>query len=273
MMGSDLAVESPSPYSQPDGAPGSVFRFEVVLPVVERALAPQTAGARHIEGYRGARRRILVVDDKQQNRQVLTDMLAPLGFAIETAVNGQDAVSAVLADPPDMVLMDLVMPVMTGFEAIRQIRQNEALRELPIVAVSASVLDLNESLKVGCQDFLAKPVSFDKLLDTLKEYLKLDWIIRDEPSPDDDAAPSDPADSDRIVTVPPLADIALLRGLVEDGNMRGVAAWAARLAQDRPELSAVSEAVTQMAMRFEDRNLLTFIAKLEAKGEADEYRV
>lgn len=271
MMGSDLAVESPSPYSQASEAPGSVFRFEVVLPVVERALAPQTSGARHIAGYRGTRRRILVVDDKQQNRQVLTDMLAPLGFSIETAVNGQDAVSAVLADPPDMVLMDLVMPVMTGFEAIRQIRQNEALRELPIVAVSASVLDLNESLKVGCQDFLAKPVSFDKLLEVLEELLKLDWIVRDAPRDGDAVLPA-PADSDRIVTPPPLTDIALLRGLVEDGNMRGVVAWAARLAEDRPDLSAFSEAVTQMAMRFEDRNLLSFIAKFEAEGEVDEHR-
>ena len=103
--------------------------------------------------------RILLVDDHDENRATLKDMLLPLGFEIAEAVNGQDALAQATIFSPELILMDLVMPVMDGLEATRQIRQIPAFQGVVVIGVSASALEAKRqvSLDAGCDDFLAKP--------------------------------------------------------------------------------------------------------------------
>ena len=151
LMGGSLDVES-------GVGKGSRFRFRVPLKKAEgdspsARTAPREA--RLAPGQPG--RRILVVDDRETNRDLLRQVLESAGFAVTEAANGREALQRVVDDRPDAVLMDVVMPVMDGREAIRFIRSRDP--RLPIIAISASVFgeDAREILGLGANSFIRKP--------------------------------------------------------------------------------------------------------------------
>jgi signal transduction histidine kinase/CheY-like chemotaxis protein len=113
--------------------------------------------------------RILVVDDRWENRTVLVNLLNPLGFEVQEADDGIEGVAKAREWHPDLIVMDLMMPNMDGFEAIRQIRQIPEIKEIPILAASASVFESHhqESLKAGCNDFVDKPIKDDELFELI----------------------------------------------------------------------------------------------------------
>jgi len=106
-------------------------------------------------------KKILVVEDNEDNRRILVYRLRKIGqFDIREAANGQQAVEAVQQDPPDLIFMDLKMPVMDGWEATRRIRQMDVGRAVRIIALTAQAMagDEQKALAIGCDDYLAKPV-------------------------------------------------------------------------------------------------------------------
>jgi CheY-like chemotaxis protein len=114
-----------------------------------------------------ARRKILVVEDNEDNRRILVYRLGRIGdFDIREATNGREAIEAVERDPPDLVFMDLKMPVMDGWEAMRRIRAMPPGRAVRIIALTAQVMtgDEERALEMGCDDYLAKPVVDPNLL-------------------------------------------------------------------------------------------------------------
>jgi len=173
LMSGDIHVESQL-------GVGSLFWLEVELPTLEAgALAlPQTRLPR---GYAGACRRVLIVDDVVGNRAMLADLLGPLGFEIDEASNGQQALERLHEHGPDLVLMDMVMPVMDGLEATRRIRRIARYAELPIIAVSAnaSTADRSQCLGAGASAFLSKPIDREALLDLIAARLGLEWEFAD----------------------------------------------------------------------------------------------
>jgi len=107
------------------------------------------------------RKRILVVEDNLDNRRILVYRLKRIGdFEIVEAGNGREALDAVQSAPPDLIFMDLKMPVMDGWEATRQIRDLERGRDIPIIALTAQAMagDEQKALAAGCDDYLAKPI-------------------------------------------------------------------------------------------------------------------
>src|SRR5438552_900429 len=107
-------------------------------------------------------KKILVVEDNEDNRRILVYRLRKIGqFDIREAANGQQAVEAVQQDPPDLIFMDLKMPVMDGWEATRRIRQMDVGRAVRIIALTAQAMagDEQKALSIGCDDYLAKPVA------------------------------------------------------------------------------------------------------------------
>jgi signal transduction histidine kinase len=147
-MGGDLKVKSKP------GA-GSRFWFEVNFPETDVDDIPSPSTRVPI-GYTGRRRKILIVDDKPLNRKVLLEMLQPLGFELSEAGGGQEALDMAHALQPDLILMDLLMPDISGIQATQIIRDTPALQGIPIIAMSASVFDRDQqqSLLVGCDAFL-----------------------------------------------------------------------------------------------------------------------
>ncbi|MGB6043684.1 MAG: ATP-binding protein, partial [Pirellulales bacterium] len=241
---------------------GSVVSFELVLPVtVAMHLA---TGDQNIIGYEGKRRRILVVDDTEVNRAVLVGLLTPLGFELAEAENGSEAVTATRDWNPDVVLMDLVMPVMDGFEATRTI-QNFSDKGSPIIiALSASVLqsDQQQSANAGCDDFIPKPVQAQVILDKLQLHLGLNWIYQSDNEVDSDAA------AFGNLKAPPLDDLESLQQLAKMGDIQGVhRSLEAIASKDEALLPFVGE-IRGKADRFELRGVTKILDRFisEAKG-------
>ncbi len=162
---------------------GSVFWFDLTLPISEgwqRHCTVTNQG--RVIGYQGERKRILIIDDQAINRLVLKEVLQPLGFDIREAENGKFGLEIALGFQPHLIITDLLMPVLDGFELAKRVRESD-LKEVIIIASSASVSesDHGESITAGCNDFIPKPVDMEKLLFSLQGHLKLEWIYA-EPS-------------------------------------------------------------------------------------------
>jgi CheY-like chemotaxis protein len=117
--------------------------------------------------------RILVVDDLNDNLFLLQTVLESEGYAVDTADNGNSALLKVETSPPDLILMDVMMPGMNGFEVTRQIRQNQGIPFMPILLVTAYE-DANaiQGLALGANDFIRKPIEFDQLLAKIEAFLQ-----------------------------------------------------------------------------------------------------
>jgi two-component system cell cycle response regulator DivK len=118
-------------------------------------------------------KRVLVVEDQEDNRRIVRDLLATAGFEILEAVTGEEGVAAAEANRPDLILMDLDLPVLNGYEATRRIRSNPALAKIPIIAVTSYALsgDEEKALAAGCDAYVAKPFSPRALLAKIQSYL------------------------------------------------------------------------------------------------------
>jgi two-component system, cell cycle response regulator DivK len=116
---------------------------------------------------------ILVVEDQEDNRQILRDLLANAGYRLTEAENGEQALAAVEQQAPDLILMDIQLPVLDGYEATRRIKANPSLRAIPIIAVTSYALsgDEDKARAAGCDDFVPKPYSPRQLLIKIREYL------------------------------------------------------------------------------------------------------
>ena len=117
-------------------------------------------------------KRILVVEDQEDNRQILRDLLAAHYQVIE-AENGEEAMAAVARERPDLILMDIQMPIMDGYEATRRIKADPAMRSIPIVAVTSYALtgDEEKARTAGCDAYVTKPYSPRQLLAKIREFL------------------------------------------------------------------------------------------------------
>jgi len=118
-------------------------------------------------------RTVLVVEDFEDNRFMMRRLLEMSGYRVVEAVNGQEAVDIAQREEPDLILMDLSLPLLDGLSATRRIREQVALRKVPIVAVSAhDTADFHaEALAAGCNEYVTKPIDFDQLENLLNRLL------------------------------------------------------------------------------------------------------
>ena len=174
LMGGEIQVES-------EPGKGSRFFFEADFTQVKGKTESEiaTQDQRLPVGFEGHTKRILVVDDNPENRSLLLDLLHPLGFEIQEAENGQQALDLATDNRPDLILMDLVMPELDGFEATKKLRQSNTLQGVVVIGLSASVFeeDKDQSIEAGCDDFVAKPLQATELIDKIGGHLKLKWIL------------------------------------------------------------------------------------------------
>src|SRR6267143_2093118 len=125
--------------------------------------------------------RILVVDDLAEHREILVDLLGSEGYILDTAQDGAEAVEKALASPPDLILMDVSMPRLTGFEACRRLKADERTHLVPIVLVTGLVAreDRIQGIAAGCDDFLTKPVDSEQLMARTRSLLRAKALIDD----------------------------------------------------------------------------------------------
>ncbi|HEV3160194.1 MAG: response regulator [Xanthobacteraceae bacterium] len=118
-------------------------------------------------------KRILVVEDQPDNRQIIRDMLADTGYEIAEAENGEEALAAITKQRPDLILMDIQLPIMDGYAATRRIKTDPALKSIPVIAVTSYALSGEEkkAREAGCDDYVPKPYSPRQLLAKIRQYL------------------------------------------------------------------------------------------------------
>jgi PAS domain S-box-containing protein len=251
-MGGDIEVRS-------EEGKGSAFSFELELPVVRARPKAAASWEESVAGYEGARRKVLVADDKEDNRMVLRDLLAPLGFDVSEAENGLDALRMARALRPDLILMDLRMPVMSGEVAAQEIRKIEELRSVAIIAVSASAFreDMDRSALAGCDGFIRKPVKMKELLAAIGDRLGLVWTLRAG------AAPQTAPESSKAgpLVAPPAGTMEELLRLARMGDMQGLLAMADAIEAENPACLPFAARIRDMAGNFKAKALLAFVSE------------
>jgi two-component system cell cycle response regulator DivK len=118
-------------------------------------------------------KRVLVVEDQEDNRQILRDLLTSADFEVIEAVDGEAGLVAAANHRPDLILMDIQLPGLDGYEATRRIKADAALRAIPVIAVTSYGLagDADKALAAGCDAYISKPYSPRQLLAKVREYL------------------------------------------------------------------------------------------------------
>lgn len=157
---------------------GTAFWFDLSFKTADEARVVLDVKDYSIIGYKGPRRKILVVDDVAVNREVIHDILEPIGFQIFHASSGEEAFAVMNTMLPDLILLDWVMPGMNGQEVTETIRKTQVLDALPIVVVSASVrqIEVDTILASGVNGFIMKPVHLKSLYNIIEEQLGVEWL-------------------------------------------------------------------------------------------------
>jgi signal transduction histidine kinase/CheY-like chemotaxis protein/Asp-tRNA(Asn)/Glu-tRNA(Gln) amidotransferase C subunit len=202
-----------------------------------------------ITDYQSPSFKVLVVDDKSLNRTVLADLLTPLGFEVIQAGDGKEGLDKAYELRPDLILMDLMMPVMDGFEATRQIKQIPELADVPIIAASASVFEHHqqESLNVGCSNFIGKPIHEDELLALMSQHLNLKWIYEEPPN----IVISDAKNRELPLVSPSAEQASILFNLAMTGDINGIIEFAEQLEQSDTQLAPVANKIRELANHFD----------------------
>ena len=267
LMGGEMTVRS---------TPGVGTRFRIVLFLAEqRAGASAAAPAvKRRTAYFGTRRRVLVVDNEEVDRELLCQLLEPTGFLVEQAASGELALQHLRTRQggalPDAILMDLAMPGIDGWETIRRLRA-EGLSDAPVAIVSANAFDrrLDNDVGIAAADYVLKPVRGEELLEWLGRVLKLGWS--DEPGPAKLAFPPTPAlEQPTVATVvddaaarAPVPDATSLHALAEQvrvGYPRGIHRWLDHIDATEPACAEFTQRLRALAGRFQLDAMATDIA-------------
>jgi signal transduction histidine kinase/CheY-like chemotaxis protein len=179
LMGGELTVSSVA-------GRGSTFSVRLYLPGIasDQVTTPKRSVAlRSVIGYLAPRRNLLVVDDQPLQRQLLAGLLVPLGFTLHEAASGRECLEIVQRDPPDLVLLDITMDDLDGWETAALLRELMPAEKLPIVFVSADLFDHQPERLVAlqCQGFVGKPIIESELLDALEHALQIEWVRDNTP--------------------------------------------------------------------------------------------
>ena len=258
MMGGKLQVSSKL-------GRGSTFWFEATFPVIERVKAEdKLSESRKIIGYQGKRRHILVVDDREDNCLVLQNLLKLLGFEVTLGENGQEEIDLARQIKPDCILTDLVMPVKTGFEAIQEIRKIPELKDVIIIAISASVLDrgCQSSQILNCEAFLPKPIEEQKLLALLQEYLQLEWIYEDVVKSATSNLVKTETAANQALIAPPPEEMEILYELAMLGSMKKIRERAIYLAELDSQYLPLATKLQNLAQGFQEKAIVNLLEQL-----------
>jgi signal transduction histidine kinase/CheY-like chemotaxis protein len=210
VMGGDLTVKS-------EVGKGSAFRVKLLLSEVSRPRIASTMEDR-VRGYAGPRQTILVVDDNEIQRDLVRELLKPLGFDIQTAATGRECLTLAERNKPNLILLDIAMPEMDGWRVAQRLRRSSRERAA-IIILSANAIDPSRLLDAErlYDDYLMKPIDLRQLLKKIHALLNIEWIY--EPPA---ALPVASTAASSPLAVPPCEDVDELIYLGEIGHIRRI---------------------------------------------------
>lgn len=238
---------------------GSTFRVRLMLSAVMRAVATAPQEKR-IVGYDGPRRTVVVVDDNEDHREMMREILAPLDFIVLTAAGGGECLTLIEGIMPDLFLVDILMPGMNGWQLVSRLR--EAGQTAPVLMLSANIGDaavLSDS-DDSHNDAIGKPVDIRQLRDKLALHLGLTWIYAD-------ATPAVPVKIEAPMLSPGAAHVQELLRLGEIGYIRGIEAKLSDLAKVEANQPFTEELRAYVAA-FDLAGFMTFLHDFDEKVES-----
>lgn len=252
MMGSSLQVRSQL-------GQGSIFFFELELPVLSEEIL-MTKGVikpEAVVGFTGRESaKILVVDERSVNRSVIVHLLAPLGFEMAEASNGREGLDKAVEFKPDLIIIDLNMSVMDGWERIRQLRSQPEFESVVAIASSANVFESDRQKTLDwSDDFLPQPIQVSELLEKLQVHLGLEWIYDRSSVFDTSTAKAKPLE----IVFPPSEELTALVDAARIGDIAGIEEEAARIKQLDAKYATFSDRVWELAEEFEDEAILKML--------------
>ncbi len=244
LMGGEMTVKS---------APGqgSLFRIRLFLPEVRAAVAERELPRVARIGYTGERRCVLVVDNEEVDRDLLVNVLTPLGFDVRCAATGHECLALLRECRPDAILMDLAMPGIDGWETIRRLRR-DGLSQAPVAIVSANAFDrgLDNDAGITPADFVLKPVRKAELLDWLGRAVALEWMHAPLPPAEPVAGPALPS-VDAGFVVPAEARLRALDEMIKLGYFRGIVKLLDEIEAETPACAAFVAHLRRLARQFQ----------------------
>lgn len=262
LMGGEVFVESTP-------GVGSKFWFDLDVPEISTPMkSTPVKSTDNIIGYSGEKRKILIVDDRWENRTILINILEPIGFEVEQAADGEEGLEKAIECQPDLILADLVMPVMDGYQMTRQLRQLPEFQNTIIIAISANVFAVNQqkSLESGCNDFLPKPVKIEGLLNKIKSYLNLLWIYDSESNAQSQKLGDESSRYSQValteMVIPPKEELLILYEAANSGYVNGVEREVLRLQQLNPDYTPFATRILELAADFEYEQIANLIDQL-----------
>ena len=239
-MGGSISLES---------TPGVGTRFTVKLFLSYVAKkASESPPLKKIQGYSGARKRVFVIDDDPDHVSLMTDILRPLGFDVSTTINGQSALETVRHIKPDLILLDIFLPDINGWEVARKIKEDYS-RSVPIIIISANPREdnLRTELSERHEAYLMKPVRIPDLLEQVKRILGLSWIYADS---DEEEVIDLPTALSRD-NIPSIESINRLVELCEIGHTRGLLSELDKIERKTPAIAPTVRYLMERVHNFE----------------------
>ncbi len=239
---------------------GSRFWFDLFVPEIDIQESEETVTPKQIIGFKGEKKKILIVDDRWSNRLIVISMLSSLGFQLTEAVDGEEALQKISAFKPDLVIMDLVMPKMDGFETIDKLRQSPQWQSLKIVASSASVFnkDRQRSIDVGADSFLPKPIEKNKLMETLQRHLQLEWIYQQQEQEEKIFPGEKPLEGQALV-LPTIEDLKRLYDAARGGLISDILEQIDHLEKANSQFTPFGEKIRQWAKGFKINEIKSYL--------------
>jgi len=253
MMGAEIHVKSTI-------NKGSLFWFELSLPAVSWRCNNLTCDeSKTIIGYKGNRLTILIVDDKAENREVLKDILFPLGFDIMEAAGGYDALEQAKKRRPNLVLLDVNMPDMDGYDTARYFRKNTLFDKVQLIAVCDTLTEDNQTLcqQSGFNGHTLKPIHINHLLSTIQELTSVQWIFEEYAS----LKLRKNEENNQAFITPHVEIMNSLYRLSKQGDLIEIQQQAKKMMQDTPEWTPFCEQLIDYASKFMVNRLKSYIEK------------
>lgn len=245
VMGGEITVDSKL-------AQGTTFSVKLLLPSVHVSASEKRDDT--IIGYQGSRRKILLVDDQKSQRQLLIDILEPLGFIICEASSGENCLFKIMRERPDLIIMDISMPGLNGIDTTSQLRKLEISSPILIVSANAYADDRVAAINAGCNDFLPKPINPTDLLDRIGTWLNLDWIYI---QPQFESVIPD-AQSD--IAIPPEDLLESCEIFARIGDMLGLKSHVLNLMTSHPEYDGFFQTILEMIKAFKVTEIRQILA-------------
>ncbi|BAZ40841.1 two-component hybrid sensor and regulator [Calothrix sp. NIES-4101] len=256
LLGSQIQVQSHL-------GEGSLFWLDVTVPLAHEWNENTTlANPQKISGIRGDAPRILVVDDDDNHRSILTNLLQEIGCLILEAFEGQQGLELATKYQPDMILLDLAMPNMDGFELMVHLQANPQTREIPIIVSSANVFEENrqQSLQAGAAAFVPKPLQVNELLNALQSVLKADWIYAESILKQSPSQPEQSISSE--LALPPQEILQQLYHLAMMGDIPAIEGALGELTKQNQQLAPFVAELKKLTTNFQTSKIRKYIKSL-----------